>query len=440
MFGGYWRNIMVKRPFSFNAKVAEKLKVSEGPYYYEVGQPMGALSSWPGLAITHHWIVQLAAWRVYKGPVQWNTEYEVLGDDIVIFNSDIAEEYKSIMAVLGCGINLNKSIVSHTRPVFEFAKRTCWGFAIVSGISMAQIRAGWRIGGRVANALHFAKAGLLENSVSLLTAILSRNTFSKGRVLPEYRTSSVHSQKALALGVLALLGERFQSGIIPLRTVMHAIIEPGSGLDLKGSAIAIPIKASLRAAYQALVESGKPQTYPFSNEKGREPKFLENEDKLATQVLHAAVNKVKYLRDQYDWFIAKNASEMYFPLYYKDNPTEDVPLNDLPGPYLALLVEIEQFFEMLIGLEMNYENSPEAIFQELFMDMDSTLYYSEALELSDKVEKLEHKLLPYEGKTVARKTVHETAPILMALKRVIGTQKRRWLDPIDYSRVETILK
>jgi hypothetical protein len=28
---------------------------------YGTGQPMGALSSWAGLAITHHFIVQLAA-------------------------------------------------------------------------------------------------------------------------------------------------------------------------------------------------------------------------------------------------------------------------------------------------------------------------------------------------------------------------------------------
>jgi hypothetical protein len=30
---------------------------------YEVGQPMGALSSWAMLALTHHFIVQFAARR-----------------------------------------------------------------------------------------------------------------------------------------------------------------------------------------------------------------------------------------------------------------------------------------------------------------------------------------------------------------------------------------
>lgn len=119
-----WLNVMTSRPFAFNAKVASKLKVSEGPYRYAVGQPMGGLSSWAGLAITHHWIMQLASFRV-TGSTSWNEQYEILGDDIVIFDRLLAEEYLRIMDTLGCGINLTKSIVSHHRPVFEFAKRTC---------------------------------------------------------------------------------------------------------------------------------------------------------------------------------------------------------------------------------------------------------------------------------------------------------------------------
>lgn len=445
MFGGYWRNIMVKRPFAFNSKVAEKLNVSDGPYFYEVGQPMGALSSWPGLAITHHWIVQLAAYRVFKTDT-WFLGYEILGDDIVIFDALVAEEYKSIMAVLGCGINMNKSIVSLTRPVFEFAKRTCWGYAIVSGISMAQIRAGWKVGGRVANSLAFAKAGLLENSVSLLTAILSRNTFSKGRVLPVYRVSSVSSQKALSLGVLALLGERFQSGIIPLRTVMHAIIEPNSGLDLKEDAIAIPIKASLHAAYQALVEGTKPQVNPFSHQAKRDRVFSSLEYKLPMQILHSALNKVIVLRDQYDWLIAKNASELYFSPHYAETNnfntyyvsgksfSEKVPLTDLPGPYLALVTEIEQFFEMLIGLEMNWDKRPVAIYQDLYYDMDATLYYEEALAHSERVDSAEFLLKPYEGKLKPGRIVHETAPVLSLVRGVLGVNRRRWNEtPVTYN-------
>lgn len=136
-----WLNIMTGRNFFFSGLVAEKQKISKGPYRYGVGQPMGGLSSWAGLAITHHWIVQVAAYRV-TGNESWNTQYEILGDDLVIFDEAIAQEYLRIMEELGCEINLSKSIVSKSRPVFEFAKRTCWGENTVSGISMAQVRAG----------------------------------------------------------------------------------------------------------------------------------------------------------------------------------------------------------------------------------------------------------------------------------------------------------
>jgi len=48
-----WANILVARTYRLGA---EKLR-------YGVGQPMGALSSWASLAITHHFIVQWAAYR-----------------------------------------------------------------------------------------------------------------------------------------------------------------------------------------------------------------------------------------------------------------------------------------------------------------------------------------------------------------------------------------
>lgn len=86
---------------------------------YSVGQPMGALSSWPMLALTHHVIVQIAALRV---GIYNFCDYALLGDDIVIANDEVAREYHRIMtAVLGVEINDFKSLVSD--HCFEFAKR-----------------------------------------------------------------------------------------------------------------------------------------------------------------------------------------------------------------------------------------------------------------------------------------------------------------------------
>lgn len=107
---------------------------------YAVGQPMGAYSSWAMLAITHHYIVQEAARRaglLSKGG--WFDGYELLGDDIVIFNEQVAKHYLEIMTGLGVEINLAKSVISNPGNVVEFAKRTSVNGKDVSAISAKMI-------------------------------------------------------------------------------------------------------------------------------------------------------------------------------------------------------------------------------------------------------------------------------------------------------------
>jgi len=91
---------------------------------YSVGQPMGALSSWPSLAITHHFLVQAAAWRSGAVPLgTWFEDYAILGDDLVIFNREVAIGYRKIISLIGMNIGLHKSILSNNGSVIEFAKR-----------------------------------------------------------------------------------------------------------------------------------------------------------------------------------------------------------------------------------------------------------------------------------------------------------------------------
>lgn len=110
---------------------------------------MGALSSWAMLAVTHHMIVQLAyqnsnlnrglfgpegpegKWRL---DAFWYDNYELLGDDIVIFDEAVATEYLKIMEKLGVGINLQKSVIA-VNPTFEFAKVTGMNGLDVSALS-----------------------------------------------------------------------------------------------------------------------------------------------------------------------------------------------------------------------------------------------------------------------------------------------------------------
>lgn len=85
---------------------------------YEVGQPMGAYSSWAMLALTHHIVVLLAA---KLAGVKNFTSYALLGDDIVINHDEVAEKYVHLMSTLGVSINMSKSVVSDR--LCEFAKR-----------------------------------------------------------------------------------------------------------------------------------------------------------------------------------------------------------------------------------------------------------------------------------------------------------------------------
>lgn len=116
-----WGDFLTRRGYRLLSK---EYKV-KGTFYYAVGQPMGALSSWAMLALTHHFIVQWAAWLVARRENRvgtWFTLYAVLGDDIVIADESVAKEYLRIMEVLGVEIGLAKSLVSN-KSTMEFAKR-----------------------------------------------------------------------------------------------------------------------------------------------------------------------------------------------------------------------------------------------------------------------------------------------------------------------------
>lgn len=113
---GYaWANLLTGRPYRFRSGSVS------GDIKYAVGQPMGALSSWAMLALTHHFIVHWAAYRVGK-PFGSFWDYAVLGDDIVLADGKVAGAYLQLMAQLGVGIGVHKSLVSR-KGVLEFAKR-----------------------------------------------------------------------------------------------------------------------------------------------------------------------------------------------------------------------------------------------------------------------------------------------------------------------------
>jgi hypothetical protein len=85
------------------------------------------------LAFTHHVIVQVAAIKCgYKG---WFDKYALLGDDIVICDSNVAMAYKAIMLELGMELSDSKGFES-PNGVFEFCKRLIGPLGEYSPIGM----------------------------------------------------------------------------------------------------------------------------------------------------------------------------------------------------------------------------------------------------------------------------------------------------------------
>lgn len=194
-----WKSLLVDREY-----VLDNEKYGSETLRYSVGQPMGALSSWAMLAVTHHFLVQLAYWRAHGwtglaingklilkygegargGQIlnrdRWYTGYELLGDDIVIFDRDVAHAYLDIMSELGVGINLAKSVVASNRTT-EFAKVTSHNGENVSAISWQMFISQNTMMGRVNIAFSLLAKGIVSQSVMRWYRLLVRQgKFKKG--------------------------------------------------------------------------------------------------------------------------------------------------------------------------------------------------------------------------------------------------------------------
>lgn len=111
-FAEAWVDLLICRPYKAPLKGFPLM-------WYEVGQPMGALSSWPMFTLTHHAIVQFAAWL--SGHKGWYPFYALLGDDVVIAGDRVARKYQRLCKLLGMDIGIAKSMISD-KGSCEFAK------------------------------------------------------------------------------------------------------------------------------------------------------------------------------------------------------------------------------------------------------------------------------------------------------------------------------
>jgi len=138
-FAVQWAWLLVGRSYS---AVTKKYGGLARDLYYSVGQPMGALSSWASLAMTHHFLVQVAAWDAGVVPVgTWFTDYAILGDDLVIFDPRVKTAYLRIVAAIGVECGIAKSLLSPKGLCIEFAKRTLYKGQDISPVPLTEFLA-----------------------------------------------------------------------------------------------------------------------------------------------------------------------------------------------------------------------------------------------------------------------------------------------------------
>jgi hypothetical protein len=169
-----WGNLLVGRSYLASHKDLGKTSVD---MVYGTGQPMGALSSWAMLALTHHCIVQWAALRAGVITVEgkWFTDYAVLGDDIVIADKRVALQYEELMKALGVSIGLHKSLLSTRGLALEFAKRFLTSVGDASGVPFAEY---WASSRSLSVILEFARKHQLN--LSQMLSVLGYGYRAKG--------------------------------------------------------------------------------------------------------------------------------------------------------------------------------------------------------------------------------------------------------------------
>lgn len=120
-----WRDLLISRAY----------ETPEGSQvFYKTGQPMGAYSSWAAFTLTHHLVV---AWSAHLSKLSAFNQYIILGDDIVIKNKRVSDNYIAVMTKLG--VEISKQKTHKSNGTYEFAKRWIHHGSEISGLPLKGI-------------------------------------------------------------------------------------------------------------------------------------------------------------------------------------------------------------------------------------------------------------------------------------------------------------
>lgn len=184
-------------------------------------------------------MVNYAAHRLKKvADYQVYDQYQILGDDLILFDSEVALEYLKVCQDLGVSINLKKSVVSETKSVVEFAKRTALCGQDVSALSWKELLSNNTFFGRLDFFLKLVERGFsVHNPVRLFTMINLSGYKRKDRILD---TASV----------FALLNQ-YSKGLIPENYVFSFMNNDEDQLHYFGKYLSSIDRPGLKLAFRS---------------------------------------------------------------------------------------------------------------------------------------------------------------------------------------------
>lgn len=310
--GKLWKEILVLRPY-FVRKDSYGI-TANSYYHYGTGQPMGCLSSWAMLAITHHCIVQACAFRVY-GTLRWFEKYEILGDDLVIFDKLIYDEYIRVMKELDVGVNPSKSLISDSLNSFEFAKRTGLNGLDVSGISWKQLIAENSLTGRTSFALTMLKKGFITNPSILVKALMSSQFTHFDKVSKDNVLYSLVSNACFGI-----LGSFVNLDKISLSSVVALLVDPRLEADeLDSENLKSPLTSVLRTIFQVLNAKPGEKVIPSISHFEKREEMVKHEilNFMADDMMREAYSKILIFIQEYDSKLAQYAESLVTKASYE---------------------------------------------------------------------------------------------------------------------------
>lgn len=365
--GDLWASILVDRPYMIRPN---KYGIEEGYVYYATGQPMGALSSWAMLATTHHFILQVCARRAYPHCNVWFDRYEILGDDLVIFDNNVYQEYISMMALLDVGTNPSKSLFSDTLSALEFAKRTGVNGVDVSGISWKQFISDSSLMGRINLLIHFAKKGLVT-TIPMILCILGN---AKGDISIPSLVSDTKSKTKLAMeqSLMALLGHFITSNKLTLKDAVAFTIDPRDEDMENLDNPSLPIIATLHEVLRLLNTSGTvhSQYEPLHISQFENRKEIAEDEVIgymADSIVRDCLSKALMLCNNYDLLIDDFALSQIRPKDVFGHPPVKID-KGMEGPFKLIPVPKEDSYMLTTFSEV--EVAQIRSFAEMYMLRD----------------------------------------------------------------------